>query len=117
MRTQAKPMQVARRQYVEQSEGRHGHDIGREMPANVTRGVPLKRRSSPKLEGVDSAEIAQLPRLPDTSEELKSIALALQADPSKVSASRQGRHRGRGEDHEPLRLQGAGLRHPWPDAG
>ncbi len=51
---------------------------------NVMRGVPLKRRSSPKLEGVDSAEIAQLPRLPDTSEELKSIALALQADPSKV---------------------------------
>jgi CHAT domain-containing protein len=51
---------------------------------NVMRGVPLKRRNSPKLEGVDSAEIAQLPRLPDTAEELKSIALALQADPSKV---------------------------------
>jgi CHAT domain-containing protein len=51
---------------------------------NVTRGVPLKRRSSPKLEGVDSAELAMLPRLPDTAEELKSIALALQADPSKV---------------------------------
>ncbi len=48
------------------------------------RGVPLKRRSSPKLEGVDSAELAMLPRLPDTAEELKSIALALQADPSKV---------------------------------
>jgi CHAT domain-containing protein len=51
---------------------------------NVTRGVPLKRRSSPKLEGVDNAELALLPRLPDTAEELKSIALALQADPSKV---------------------------------
>jgi CHAT domain-containing protein len=51
---------------------------------NVTRGVPLKRRSSPKLEGVDSAELGMLPRLPDTAEELKSIALALQADPSKV---------------------------------
>ncbi|MEH2513488.1 CHAT domain-containing protein [Nitrobacteraceae bacterium AZCC 1564] len=51
---------------------------------NVMRGVPLKRRSSPKLEGVDSAELALLPRLPDTSEELKSIALALQADPSQV---------------------------------
>jgi CHAT domain-containing protein len=50
----------------------------------TTRGVPLKRRSSPKLEGVDSAELAMLPRLPDTAEELKSIALALQADPSKV---------------------------------
>jgi CHAT domain-containing protein len=51
---------------------------------NVTRGVPLKRRNSPKLEGVDSAELGLLPRLPDTAEELKSIALALQADPSKV---------------------------------
>ncbi|MDB5516196.1 MAG: hypothetical protein JWQ17_2954 [Tardiphaga sp.] len=50
----------------------------------VMRGMPLKRRSSPKLEGVDSAELAMLPRLPDTAEELKSIALALQADPSKV---------------------------------
>ena len=51
---------------------------------NTTRGLPLKRRSSPKLDGVDSAELAMLPRLPDTAEELKSIALALQADPSKV---------------------------------
>jgi CHAT domain-containing protein len=51
---------------------------------NLTRGMPLKRRSSPKLEGVDSAELGLLPRLPDTAEELKSIALALQVDPSKV---------------------------------
>jgi CHAT domain-containing protein len=51
---------------------------------NVTRGVPLKRRSSPKVDGVDSVQLAQLPRLPDTAEELKSIALALQADPVKV---------------------------------
>jgi CHAT domain-containing protein len=49
-----------------------------------TRGVPLKRRNSPKLDGVDSAELAMLPQLPDTADELKSIALALQADPSKV---------------------------------
>jgi CHAT domain-containing protein/tetratricopeptide (TPR) repeat protein len=51
---------------------------------NVTRGGPLKRRNSPKLEGVDSAELGLLPRLPDTADELKSIALALQADPTKV---------------------------------
>src|SRR5262249_22571260 len=50
----------------------------------ITRGIPFKRRSSPQLEGVDSAALAQLPRLPDTAEELKSIALALEADPSKV---------------------------------
>ncbi len=52
--------------------------------ANITRGVPLKRRSSPKIDGVDSMQLAQLPRLPDTAEELKSIALALQADPAKM---------------------------------
>jgi CHAT domain-containing protein/tetratricopeptide (TPR) repeat protein len=51
---------------------------------NATRGVPLKRRNAPKLDGVDSAELALLPRLPDTAEELRSIALTLQADPSKV---------------------------------
>jgi hypothetical protein len=47
--------------------------------------MPIKRRSNPKLEGVDSAEPAMLPRLPDTAEKLKSIALALQADPLKGS--------------------------------
>jgi CHAT domain-containing protein len=52
--------------------------------SNVTRGMPLKRRNGPKLDGVDSMQLAQLPRLPDTAEELKSIALALQADPAKV---------------------------------
>jgi len=48
-----------------------------------TRGIPLRRRSAPKVEGIDSAELAQLPRLPDTAEEVKSIALALHADLSK----------------------------------
>jgi CHAT domain-containing protein len=52
--------------------------------SNTTRGGPLKRRNSPQLENADSAELGMLPRLPDTAAELKSIALALQADPSKV---------------------------------
>ncbi len=52
--------------------------------AVTTRGIPLKRRSTPQTQGVDSAELAQLPRLPDTAEELRSIALALEADPSKT---------------------------------
>src|SRR6201999_2224079 len=34
--------------------------------------------------GGESAELGMLPRLPDTADELKSIAAALQADPSKV---------------------------------
>ena len=54
------------------------------VAATTTRGAPLKRRNSPKLDGVDSAELALLPRLPDTADELRAIALALQADPSKV---------------------------------
>ena len=52
--------------------------------SNVTRGLPLKRRNSPQLDKADSATLSMLPRLPDTSAELKSIAAALQADPSKV---------------------------------
>jgi CHAT domain-containing protein len=52
--------------------------------SNVTRGLPLKRRNGPKVDGVDSLQLAQLPRLPDTALELKSIALTLQADPAKV---------------------------------
>jgi CHAT domain-containing protein len=62
---------------------------GAEAPTQVAsaaptmRGVPLKRRSSPKLEGVDSAELSQLPALPDTADELKLIAHALGQDPSK----------------------------------
>jgi CHAT domain-containing protein len=51
---------------------------------NATRGIPLRRRNSPKLDGVDSAELGLLPRLPDTADELKSIALTLQVDPSKA---------------------------------
>ncbi len=54
------------------------------VSAATTRGLPLRLRSSPRLDGVDRAELALLPRLPDTAQELKSIALALNADPSKV---------------------------------
>src|SRR5262249_40555525 len=50
----------------------------------TTRGVPLRRRNTPKLDGIDSAELALLPRLPDTADELKSIAIALHADPAKT---------------------------------
>jgi CHAT domain-containing protein/tetratricopeptide (TPR) repeat protein len=50
----------------------------------AARGLPLKRRAKVRTSEVDSAELAALPRLPDTADELKSIALALQADPTKV---------------------------------
>jgi CHAT domain-containing protein len=54
-----------------------------EAATNV-RGLRLRRRSSPQLQDVDSAELAMLPRLPDTADELKSMASVLEADPAKV---------------------------------
>jgi CHAT domain-containing protein len=48
-----------------------------------TRGIPLKRRAGPP-EGADSTGIGELPRLPDTADELRSIALVLEADPTKA---------------------------------
>jgi CHAT domain-containing protein len=44
------------------------------------RGLPLNLRSAPKLDGVTSADLAKLPRLEDTADEVKSIALAMNAD-------------------------------------
>jgi CHAT domain-containing protein len=40
----------------------------------ATRGVPLNLRSAPKTAGVSSAELALLPRLPDTRNEIEDIA-------------------------------------------
>ena len=46
-----------------------------------TRGLRL--RAAPRTSGMDSAELARLPRLPDTADEIKSIAAALKADPAE----------------------------------
>jgi CHAT domain-containing protein len=46
-----------------------------------TRGISLVRRSAPSETA--GASLAALPRLPDTAEEVRSIALALHADPAK----------------------------------
>ena len=48
--------------------------------ALATRGMPIALRSSPKMEGADSTQLAMLPRLPETADEIKSIALAMRAD-------------------------------------
>jgi len=48
--------------------------------ALATRGLPLLRRSAPATSTVDSAELALLPRLPDTADEVRSIAQALKAN-------------------------------------
>lgn len=45
----------------------------------ATRGIPLSLRNAPKTSGVSSAELALLPRLPDTSLELEEIGKAIGA--------------------------------------
>ena len=45
-----------------------------------TRGVPLRLRAAPRLEGKNSINISALPRLPDTAEEVRSIARVMKAD-------------------------------------
>ena len=51
--------------------------------AGAIRGMPISLRSVPDTRRVDSAELALLPRLPDTADELNGIALALGADPTR----------------------------------
>ena len=58
-------------------------DSGAEDDFDLTRGRPLRLRAAPRTENVDKAELAMLPRLPDTRQELLAIARALDADPAK----------------------------------
>lgn len=51
-----------------------------QVAALSVRGVPITLRSSPKTQSFDSSQLAMLPRLPDTADEIKSIALAMNAD-------------------------------------
>jgi CHAT domain-containing protein len=44
------------------------------------RGVRLTVRSSPKTEAMDSSRLAVLPPLPETADEIRSMALAMHAD-------------------------------------
>jgi CHAT domain-containing protein/tetratricopeptide (TPR) repeat protein len=55
-----------------------------QMAAVTTRGLPLRLRSSPDTGNSDGADLGMLPALPDTAEELTSIAHALQEDPARV---------------------------------
>ncbi len=62
-------------------------------PMVTTRGLPLQRRSAPQTKGVNSAQLGLLPRLPDTTDELKSIALALAGRSREGAQPRQGGER------------------------
>ena len=44
------------------------------------RGLPVHLRATPNFEEKSSVSLAQLPQLPDTADEVRSIAVALAAD-------------------------------------
>ena len=46
----------------------------------ATRGMPVHLRAAPNTMELDSADLARLPRLPDTADEIRSTAVALKAD-------------------------------------
>jgi CHAT domain-containing protein len=48
------------------------------------RGIPVALRSAPKTRSINSADLALLPRLPETADELRAIAVALNADPASA---------------------------------
>jgi hypothetical protein len=48
-----------------------------------TRGLPVRLRAAPATSELDSADLGHLPRLPDTADEVRAMALALNADLSK----------------------------------
>jgi CHAT domain-containing protein len=45
-----------------------------------TRGLPVSLRAAPVVAELDSADLAKLPRLPDTAEEIRAMARVLGAD-------------------------------------
>lgn len=58
-------------------------EAARQTVQVTLRGGKIKLRSAPKPPTHDvTAELGQLPRLPETADEVKSVALALKADPS-----------------------------------
>jgi CHAT domain-containing protein len=78
---QAAPMAAASQPPADQTST-DGPELAESPPAAaVTRGPPLKLRSSlPR--GVFDVNLFDLPRLPDTAEELRAIAAALGVDPA-----------------------------------
>jgi CHAT domain-containing protein len=61
--------------------------------AMQTRTLPLVRRNEPATRGLDSAALAGLPRLPETADEVRAIALALNADAADVILGAQANER------------------------
>ena len=58
-----------------------------------TRGLKLKRRAAPEVAELESATLGSLPRLPDTADELKAVAQALDADVKTLYFGREANER------------------------
>ena len=69
-------------QAAEQAKGRQvvAATVGTE---GIVRGLSVRLRSLPDMRGVDSADLARLARLPDTADEIRGMALAMNADLTK----------------------------------
>ena len=71
---------------AEQAAEAHNAEAGTQLGEAATRGLPFGAETRRRRDRRE-CRARTLPRLPDTADELKSIALALQADPSKVLIS------------------------------
>ena len=86
----------------------------RRRGSTVTRGIPLKLRASPHTEDVDKAELAMLPRLPDTRAGINRDGQGARCRSRQGALSRQGRQRAECRDHRSVALPHRRLRHPRP---
>lgn len=85
------PGNASRRSFIGFGDPLFSKDQARDSTIQVasadavkTRGIPLRLRNVPKTSGVSSAELALLPRLPDTSQEITEIARALKAETDDI---------------------------------
>ncbi|MGO8869767.1 MAG: CHAT domain-containing protein [Alphaproteobacteria bacterium] len=58
-----------------------GTEVAELETRGVKKGLAIRLRSIPKTESVNKAELGLLPRLPETAEEVREVALALHANP------------------------------------
>ena len=75
--------------YFSQSQQKSAEKMNAKHMQLATRGIPLKLRNVPKTSGVSSAELALLPRLPDTSDEIQDIAKVMSAGPDDIYLNKQ----------------------------
>lgn len=69
---------------VAENEGQQPRRPLLEVAALPDRRMQPARRAVVETRQIDTADLARLPRLPDTADELRSIALSLHVDPAKA---------------------------------